>query len=142
MSKKKRAAYHAKTSAPSQKPSKAPRSDEKRTEAEELVREAKAAEAVPVWLRAAGQDWELLPVSKWPTVKLAEVTERMTVRSEETGTTWYEENPLRMIQDIAWLIGFACVKPQDRARIVTLDMTEFEEMMHSFADSGIMDMTD
>lgn len=147
MSKKKRTPYNSKAqaqarkaSASSEKPSKAPQSDEKVTQAEDMVREAKSVSDAPIWLHAAGRDWELIPASKMPAVKIAEVAERMTVRDAETGVTYYEDNPLKMIQDFAWLIGYGCVNPADRAKIALLNTEEFEEILESFLGSEIVDL--
>lgn len=140
MSKKKRKPYNPKTHTPPTKPSAAPQSDEKVTEAEDMIREAKSLSETPIWLHAAGKDWELLPASKMPAVKIAEVAEKMTVRSPETGVTFYEENPLKMIQDFAWLIGFSCVNQADRAQVALLNTEQFEELLESFLGSDIVDL--
>lgn len=135
MSKKKRKnRHHINTGAPNPN-----QKLTKEEQAEALVREGKSLADEPLILEAAGRTWELHPASKLPAVKTSLIVDRMTSKDPETGLTFYEENPVKMIIDLAEVIGFLCKHPEDRKQVLLLNTEQFQELMTEMLGTEIID---
>lgn len=114
------------------------KTNEKVREAERLVREAKKEAAEPSVVHAVGRDWKFRPWSEMPAMRSATVMDRLKVKDETTGLTFYEQHPYSFMKDFAYILAFMAVNPEDAADISVLAVEDFNDLLEASVGAGVV----